>query len=81
MQITGIRLKSAFLLVGLGMGIVLSLFSEAETVVAQEPPKFKVDPSWPKELPNNWIMGQVGGMAVDRQRPHLGLATPGYGHS
>ncbi len=65
MQITGIRLKSAFLLVGLGMGIVLSLFSEAETVVAQEPPKFKVDASWPKELPNNWIMGQVGGMAVN----------------
>ena len=78
MQAAGIRLKSAFLLVGLGMGIVLSLFSEAEIVVAQEPPKFKVDPSWPKELPNNWIMGQVGGMAVDRhdhiwvlQRPSL----------
>ena len=56
----------------------MSLFSEAGTAVAQEPPKLKVDPSWPKELPNNWIMGQVGGMAVDRhdhiwvlQRPSL----------
>ena len=31
------------------------------------PPQYKVDPSWPKELPNNWIMGQVGGLAVDAQ--------------
>ena len=28
---------------------------------------FKVDASWPKPLPNNWILGQVGGMAVDAQ--------------
>lgn len=28
-------------------------------------PAFKVDPSWPKPLPNNWILGQVGGMTVD----------------
>ena len=34
---------------------------------AQAPPSYQVDASWPKELPNNWIMGQVGGMAVDRQ--------------
>jgi len=29
------------------------------------PPRYKVDPFWPKELPNNWIVGQIGGMAVD----------------
>lgn len=28
-------------------------------------PHFKVDPYWPKELPNNWIIGQVSGLAVD----------------
>ena len=28
-------------------------------------PAFRVDPYWPKPLPNNWILGQVGGMAVD----------------
>ena len=32
-----------------------------------EGPTFKVDPFWPKALPNNWIMGQVGGMTVDAQ--------------
>ncbi len=30
-------------------------------------PTYKVDPFWPKELPNNWILGQVSGMAVDSQ--------------
>jgi hypothetical protein len=30
-------------------------------------PKFEVDPMWPKPLPNNWILGQVGGITVDWQ--------------
>src|SRR5215469_2046046 len=29
-------------------------------------PQFRVDASWPKPLPNNWILGQVSGIAVDR---------------
>jgi len=28
-------------------------------------PRFRVDPAWPKPLPNNWILGQVSGVAVD----------------
>jgi hypothetical protein len=28
-------------------------------------PQFQVDPFWPKPLPNNWILGQVSGIAVD----------------
>lgn len=28
-------------------------------------PGFVPDPSWPQHLPNNWIIGQVGGMYVD----------------
>jgi hypothetical protein len=34
---------------------------------AAETPQFQVDPSWPKPLPNNWILGQVSGVAVDAQ--------------
>jgi sugar lactone lactonase YvrE len=26
---------------------------------------YRVDPFWPKRLPNNWILGQVAGLAVD----------------
>jgi hypothetical protein len=33
---------------------------------AGEIPTFAVDASWPKPLPNNWILGQVGGITVDR---------------
>ena len=28
-------------------------------------PTFAVDPSWPKPLPNQWILGAVAGVAVD----------------
>ena len=31
---------------------------------------FQVDTSWPKPLPNNWILGQVAGIAVDA-RDHV----------
>src|SRR6266853_3950046 len=29
-------------------------------------PQFQVDALWPKPLPNNWILGQVAGITVDR---------------
>src|SRR5262249_56666698 len=29
-------------------------------------PSFVVDPAWPKPLPHNWIIGDVGGLFVDR---------------
>lgn len=29
-------------------------------------PRFEVDPYWPKPLPGNWILGQVAGIATDR---------------
>ena len=31
---------------------------------------FQVDPFWPQPLPNNWIIGQVAGVAVD-SRDHI----------
>jgi hypothetical protein len=33
---------------------------------AGQSPDFKVDPSWPKKLPDKWLIGQVGGIAVDK---------------
>ena len=29
---------------------------------AQEAPKYAVDATWPKQLPKDWITGQVGGV-------------------
>ena len=34
---------------------------------AAEAPQFQVDAAWPKPLPNDWIMGQAAGVAVDAQ--------------
>jgi DNA-binding beta-propeller fold protein YncE len=31
-----------------------------------EVPVFEVDPNWPPKLPNNWVLGQTPGIAVDR---------------
>src|SRR5215470_9966507 len=33
-------------------------------------PAFRVDPDWPKPLPNHWIVGAVVGVSVDR-RDHV----------
>jgi hypothetical protein len=54
----------------LGLGFCLA-------TQAQAPPAYKIDAAWPKQLPNNWIMGQVGGMAVDRQDRIWVLQRPG----
>ena len=37
---------------------------------AQDVPRFRVDPFWASDLPNNWILGQVSGVAVD-DRDHV----------
>src|SRR5690242_7322844 len=31
-------------------------------------PTFKVDPSWPQEMPNKWILGAVTGVFVDAKQ-------------
>ena len=28
-------------------------------------PQFEVDPSWPKQLPERWVTGELGGVCVD----------------
>lgn len=40
------------------------------------PPIYQVDPFWPKQLPNNWVMAQVGGLTVDRQNHIWVLQRP-----
>ena len=33
---------------------------------AQRAPELMFDPTWPKDLPNNWKLGGVTGLALDR---------------
>jgi hypothetical protein len=53
---------------GLAAGALLIGFTAL--AAAADVPKFEVDPSWPKPLPNNWTLGQVAGVAVD-ERDHV----------
>ena len=43
---------------------LISAVAFSSSSVAADPPQFQVDPFWPKPLPNNWLLGQVAGVAV-----------------
>ncbi len=66
------RAKSFFVLVALGAlpacAAQSSDSSNEEAEVARGTlPRFTVDPSWPLEMPNDWIMGSVTAVFVDAQ--------------
>src|SRR5271157_1650912 len=50
----------------LGLGLVFFL-ADGPAAQIQSAPKFKVDATWPKPLPNKWKMGGVTGLAVDKE--------------
>ena len=50
-----------------GHAAAFTLLSAAFTPAHAQSPAFRVDPYWPRPLPNNWILGQVGGISVDAQ--------------
>jgi DNA-binding beta-propeller fold protein YncE len=43
----------------------LSVAGLTATGASLSVPKFEPDPSWPKHLPNHWLLGQVSGVDVD----------------
>ena len=45
---------------------VRALLASARWLSPRTSPQFQVDPFWPKPLPNNWILGQVAGIATDK---------------
>jgi hypothetical protein len=49
-----------------GLGLTLALAPGHALAKKPHAPRFEVDASWPKPLPNSWIIGQVGGIAVDQ---------------
>ena len=68
--------KLLLLLAGLALVCVpgcAPAVTEEATAVSEETdgvPVFKVDPYWPQPLPNDWLIGEVGGVAVD-SRDHI----------
>jgi DNA-binding beta-propeller fold protein YncE len=57
------------LLVGVVAVAATQLRAHGQTAkAAAGVPSFKVDPSWPLEMPNHWIMGAVTGVFVDAKQ-------------
>ena len=67
-------MKTRFRWLGVALAVLLAApaYSQVEEVTVSrdrrlaDAPQFKVDWDWPKPLPNQWIVGQVAGIAVDR---------------
>jgi len=57
------------ILANAGLGIGCAAMVAAQTQAGQAP-KFRVDPLWPKPLPNHWLLGSAVGVAVD-SRDHV----------
>jgi hypothetical protein len=55
---------------GLTGAMLIGVAATPHTALAGDIPTFAVEASWPKPLPNNWILGQVGGITVD-SRDHI----------
>jgi DNA-binding beta-propeller fold protein YncE len=61
--------------VSLAFGVAMS--GCATQPAADAPPSFHVDVSWPQALPNDWILGQVSGVATDVDNHVWVLQRPG----
>src|ERR1044072_3423417 len=59
-------MKGLLTKVALAVVAVAMLAAAALVIAADAAPKFEIDTSWPKPLPNNWILGQIGGIFVDK---------------
>jgi DNA-binding beta-propeller fold protein YncE len=70
----------AKMVVGLFIAGLLAGCSTSSKVVGlntADTPRFQVDPTWPKALPNNWLLGQVSGVATDADDHVWVLQRPG----
>jgi len=61
-------MRSRHLLFGSALALTLAglLAFMPQAGADRDRERFRVDPDWPKPLPNNWLVGQVAGVAVDR---------------
>src|SRR5262245_37258071 len=61
---------AAFVAIVVALGLGHSAIKRATAAQGRggvQVPIFKVDPLWPKPLPNHWVLGSVTGVAVDGQ--------------
>ena len=78
---------SSFLSIALGVLALAALTAsswgqpkakhDTQAVDAQGAPMFRVDPFWPKPLPNRWSMQQVTGLYVEEKNDHVWFLNRG----
>jgi DNA-binding beta-propeller fold protein YncE len=63
------RITGMFVRIGVcaGIAIAAALFAPMSSRAQSAVPKFEVDVSWPKPLPDRWVLGGLGGVCVDAQ--------------
>ena len=64
------QLYAAALVIGSALALAAGTVTRAQAVPGQAldangAPQYRVDPFWPKPLPNRWSMQQVTGLSVD----------------
>jgi DNA-binding beta-propeller fold protein YncE len=71
--------RATRLLLALATGAALATLAgcATDTMTSAAAPSFQVDPHWPQPLPNNWILGQVSGIATDAADHVWVLQRPG----
>ena len=67
---------AALVAVLVAAGWMLQTASQAQTRQTVQGPMFQVDPFWPKNLPNNWVLGSVVGLSID-SRDHVWITHRG----
>jgi len=48
------------------MGLICCFACFSSSIAQEDAPRYKVDPFWPKPLPNNWMLGHCETVVVDR---------------
>jgi DNA-binding beta-propeller fold protein YncE len=76
-SITLARVTAMTAMFSLSLGIWGTLPNEVKAQSGRQslsPPRFEVEPFWPKPLPDNWVTGELGGVCVDAQ-DHVFIVT------
>jgi hypothetical protein len=50
-----------------GLAIALATSCPPSSKAQNNVPRYEVDPTWPKPLPNRWVTGEMGGVCADSQ--------------
>jgi DNA-binding beta-propeller fold protein YncE len=67
MNINWKRTSLAGWLMCAGLVLAFQIVRPQEFYAQTGVPKYEVDPSWPKPLIDEWVMGMIGGICVDKQ--------------